>query len=68
MFIFLKSHIDQKGRIKEDSYYLGKNLQCKVLKIDEENKSILASHRLYLETIEGEKKKKNFLIKSKLVI
>lgn len=60
-----KSHIDQKGRIKEDSYYLGKNLQCKVLKIDEENKSILASHRLYLETIE-EKKREEFFNKIKI--
>jgi len=42
-----KSHIDQKGRIKDDSYYIDKLLQCIVLKVDEDSKSILASHRLY---------------------
>lgn len=60
-----KSHIDQKGRIKEDSYYLEKKLQCKVLKIDEESKSILASHRFYLEALE-EKKREEFFNKIKV--
>ena len=60
-----KSHIDLKGRIKEDSYYLDKTLQCKVLKVDEENNSILASHRLYLESLE-EKKREEFFDKIKI--
>jgi ribosomal protein S1 len=55
-----KSHIDMKGHIKEDTYYLDKILQCKVLKVDEENNSILASHRLYLESLEEKKRSEYF--------
>lgn len=60
-----KSHIDLKGHIKEDSYYLDKSLRCRVLKVDEENNSILASHRLYLESLE-EKKREEFFDKIKI--
>ena len=60
-----KSHIDQKGRIKDDSYYIDKLLQCIVLKVDEDSKSILASHRLYLDQLE-EKKREEFFDKLKV--
>jgi ribosomal protein S1 len=59
------AHIDMKGHIKEGDFYSNKILQCNVLKIDEENKSILASHRLYLESLEN-KKRKEFIDKLKV--
>jgi ribosomal protein S1 len=60
-----KSHIDQKGRLKDDDYYINKTLQCLVLKIDEDNRSVLASHRLYCELLE-EKRREEFFAKVKV--
>ncbi|MDY6821143.1 MAG: S1 RNA-binding domain-containing protein [Deferribacterota bacterium] len=44
-----KSHIDFRRNKKEDAYYIDKTLKCKILKIDSDRKTILASHRMYLE-------------------
>jgi ribosomal protein S1 len=57
--VFIPSnHIDLSSKIKDGKKYIGKVFNCKILKVDQKAKSILASHKLYLiESAEEEKRK-----------
>ncbi|UOD34964.1 S1 RNA-binding domain-containing protein [Deferribacteraceae bacterium V6Fe1] len=61
--VFIPSnHIDVRNKIKDSKSYIGKVLNCKILKVDRKSKSILASHKLYI--VEAAEMEKNELFDS----
>ena len=41
------NHVESKRKQGEPKTYIGKTLTCKILKLDQKSKSVLASHKIY---------------------